>query len=96
MGEAALMIGGFDKPEVDPLSSAVLYPESCSVPSLEAGLAGQVTFVIQDSTPTVATCGGELGGGKYTKDCVVLQASNSVSRYSVLSHHKALVNFPTK
>ena len=73
MGEAALMIGGFDKPEVTPLSSAVLYPESCSVPSLEAGLAGQVTFVIQDSTPTVATCGGDLGGGKYTKDCVVLQ-----------------------
>ena len=31
-----------------------------------------------------------------TKDCVVLQSSNSVSRYSVLSHHKALVNFPTR
>ena len=67
------MTGGYEQSHSF-LSSALLYPEDCSVPSLEEGLAGHVTFITQDSTPSIATCGGQIGASNFKRECHVLQS----------------------
>ena len=74
-GTAALMTGGFEAKSREELKSAFLYPGGCSVPSFEQGIVGHVTFVTQDLTPSIATCGGQLDGGGFKKDCVLLQGN---------------------
>ena len=55
------------------LSSTVLYPEGCSVPSMDEARADHVTFLTRDSPPRIATCGGYNWGSGYLKDCLVLR-----------------------
>ena len=55
------------------LSSSVLYPGGCSVPSMKSGREGHVTFITQDTNPRIATCGGEDSNGDNRKDCLVFR-----------------------
>ena len=54
------------------LSSTVLYPEGCSVPSMDEARSSHVTFLTRDSPPRIATCGGYDGDDRL-KDCLVLR-----------------------
>lgn len=67
-GEAALLTGGEDGYN-SYLSSSVLYPGGCSVPSMESGRYGHVTFLTQDFPPRITTC----GGNNNQRDCLVLK-----------------------
>ena len=69
-GDAALLTGGFDGSR---LSSTVLYPEGCSVPSMDEARSYHVTFLTRDSPPRIATCGGYGGYNDALKDCLVLR-----------------------
>ena len=55
------------------LSSTVLYPEGCSVPSMDKGRYGHVTFLTRDYPPRIATCGGAVDRWFVKKDCLVLR-----------------------
>ena len=68
IGDAALLTGGYVGSR---LSSTVLYPEGCSVPSMDEARSFHVTFLTRDSPPRIATCGGY--DGDYLKDCLVLR-----------------------
>ena len=54
------------------ISSTVLYPKGCSVPSMDKGRYGHVTFLTRDYPPRIATCGGVVDNLR-KKDCLVLQ-----------------------
>ena len=56
------------------LSSTILYPGGCSVPSMEIGRYMHVTFLTQDSSPRITICGGRDRGYNYKRDCLVLQS----------------------
>ena len=66
------MLTGGSSTGSDVLSSSVLYPGGCSVPSMESGREGHVTFITQDTNPRIAICGG-WDGWNYKKDCLVLR-----------------------
>ena len=68
-GDAALLTGGHDAS--NRLSSTVLYPEGCSVPSIDEARGEHVTFLTSDTRPRIATCGGS--DGSTLKDCLVLR-----------------------
>ena len=56
------------------VSSTVLYPEGCSVPSMDEVRAHHFTFLTRDSPPIIATCGGRgVFGSSFKKDCLVLR-----------------------
>ena len=65
-----MLTGGVDEDWVY-LSSSVLYPGGCSVPSMESSRDAHVTFLTQESPPRITICGGYSGGS--TKDCLVLR-----------------------
>ncbi len=69
-GDAALLTGGNDGS--NDLSSTVLYPEGCSMPSMDEARYYHVTFLTRDSPPRIATCGG-YDGDDELKDCLVLR-----------------------
>ena len=70
-GDAALLTGGSDG-AWSYLSSTVLYPEGCSVPSMDKARSSHVTFLTSASTPRIATCGGYHSSDDQ-KDCLVLR-----------------------
>ena len=71
-GDAALLTGGSGRN--NRVSSTVLYPEGCSVPSMDEVRAHHVTFLTRDSPPIIATCGGRgVFGSSFKKDCLVLR-----------------------
>ena len=65
-----MLTGGYDGS--NDLSSTVLYPEGCSVPSMDEVRSHHVTFLTRDSPPRIAACGGVFGAHT-AKDCLVLQ-----------------------
>ena len=66
------MLTGGEDDEVF-LSSSVLYPGGCSVPSMESDRYGHVTFLTQDTNPRIAICGGLIGSYNRKRDCLVLR-----------------------
>ena len=65
-----MLTGGVDSND---LSSSVLYPGGCSVPSMESGRTYHVTFLTQESPPRITVCGGYSTTGRLKKDCLVLR-----------------------
>ena len=76
-GDAALLTGGNDGSR---LSSTVLYPEGCSVPSMDEVRSTHVTFLTRDSPSRIATCGGDDDDWNELKDCLVLRDGQGVAR----------------
>ena len=71
-GDSVLLSGGRQS-YTGYLSSAVLYPEGCSVPDLDGVLQHHTTFLTQEPTPRIAACGGSSNSYDVLKECWVLQ-----------------------
>ena len=62
------------------LTSSVVYPNNCMVPSMATGLRDHVTFLTEEVPPRVASCGGwdddHSNWRERSKKCLVLASGN--------------------
>ena len=71
-GDTVLLTGGRES-YTGYISSALLYPEGCSVPDLNGVLQHHTTFLTQESPARIATCGGSPNS---LGSCWVLQGDS--------------------
>ena len=68
------MLNGGQDDSWNTLSSSVLYPGGCSVPSMKSRTrSSHVTFLTQESPPRITICGGSSSNLADKKDCLVLR-----------------------